>query len=113
MNTCATCTHWRKSQYRGLLSTVVANTVGECRGGPPVADFKWPKTISDDTCASWQAIAGKPGRVATETRAPAQAEIFDAGERAPAPAAGVLAYDAAAAPSTAQGARPASIRKRK
>lgn len=90
-------------RYEGMKTTY-AGEIGECKGGPPVADFKWPRTTAADTCAHHRPTAAKV--VMATVKKPAEpAELFDAG-RAAAPA-GVLAYDAAA-PSTAQAARLAS-----
>lgn len=108
MNTsCQTCTHWRKVAYKGLSNTIVANDVGECRGGPPVADFKWARTRGVDTCANWTAVQGKVGAV--RSAAPRQTDIFEAGAPGAGPAAVVLAYEVAAPGSTPTAPGPASI----
>ena len=108
MNTsCQTCTHWRRVPYKGLSNSIVANDVGECRGGPPVADFKWARTRGVDTCADWTAIQGKLATVRSEAHR--QTDIFEAGAPGAGPAVAALACDAAAPGSTPTATGPASI----
>jgi hypothetical protein len=112
MNICGNCTHWQKTPYKGLNKTIVADEVGECRGGTPVADFRWARTRRCDTCARWQPMDGAVAAVRVggqrEGETGRQGEIFEAGERAAAPTA-TLACTPAAAGSTSHAARPASI----
>lgn len=107
--TCNTCAHWREIINRSLRQ--VAGSVGECRGGPPVADFKFPKTMGErDTCAAHTRLhttstpqPGTPPATKTEQAGFTQTQLFDAGPRDATPATPTVA----AVPSTAQAARPA------
>lgn len=122
-HTCSTCAHWGKVNTASLRSIAVA--VGECHGGPPVTDFKWPRSRATDTCASHsdlQAVAfatlapvpvptpAVMSREEWESRGEVlarlgQTNIFDAGSRAAEPEGSTPS----ASPSTASPAvRPAS-----
>lgn len=118
MHNCGTCAHWAKLKPIGLRNLEVP--VGECHGGPPAADFKWPRSRATDTCAAHSAL----GPVAFATRQlhveakplshaevetaikralPQQAEIFGTGSREAGPGT-----SDSAPPSTAKAARPVS-----
>lgn len=54
-NTCSNCDHWKRIASGGVRAN--EGPVGECHGGPPVADFKFPRTRAIDTCAQHSACA--------------------------------------------------------
>lgn len=121
---CASCQHWRPVTQHSLRAGL--GIVGECRGGPPVADFKWPRSKATDYCSDHaerglrvDAATAKPPtpeeieagrqRLRTLPEAEQQAHFFDApaGEpQAPSARAGgpAAAVDAAAPQSTAPAA---------
>lgn len=47
-NTCSTCIHWHRLNSP---SARIEGPVGECRSGPPVADYRWNKTRDADYCS--------------------------------------------------------------
>ena len=47
-HTCETCSHW---QPQPIGSSIRKAIVGECRSKPPISDWKWPRTRSDDFCS--------------------------------------------------------------
>jgi hypothetical protein len=124
---CATCLHWiaigttptPRRMMRDLgVKIIPAGTEGECHAGPPATDHAWPVTHEGDSCGQYASLraalekGGRHGRAEDvgerKTLGERVQETFEAGERVAAPVAQVLAYDAAAAPSTAPATRPAS-----
>lgn len=116
-HTCATCAHWRPSDNHSLRR--LNDTVGECRGGPPVADFKWPRSKAHDYCSSHSpnavsfATADEPGAGLKPYPAPMErAQLFDAkadaAQASPARSDGPAAAVDAAAPQSTAGTAPAA-----
>jgi hypothetical protein len=44
---CETCRHWHP---KTAAARAEAHAVGECRSGPPLRDFTWPRSKASDTC---------------------------------------------------------------
>lgn len=125
--TCSNCANWRVVKNTSLR--VPEQMIGECRGGTPCGDFKWPRSKANDFCSQHvshavdqvEAVAfATANRTNAEHRTPnaerrsertaeARENLFDAG-RATEPAVGSAAA-AATSPSTAPEARPASESK--
>ena len=99
-HTCATCSHSRPIN-------AVKDVAGECRARPPVGDWKWPRSRSEDYCSehSEKARAAQPERapVAVEAVAVAAPETPTpperAGEDPRAPVPAPLAPEATEAPT--------------
>ena len=44
---CRSCIHWVAN---GAEAMAVRAEIGECRAGPPVANYSWPRTRADQHC---------------------------------------------------------------
>ena len=64
-NTCATCRHFLKIPASRSVHT---ECVGECRNGPPVADWKWPKVRDVDYCSEFEGETIAFATVAPDTK---------------------------------------------
>lgn len=72
---CSTCRWWKKIPVKGDLRVTPLGSVGECTGGPPPQDFRFPRTDATMSCKSHEPFPAEP----KEPRGPDRLEYFGPG----------------------------------